>query len=626
MASSTHLSPRYAEWWSILLVSLVVILLYAHTLHVPWYMDDASTIVENPLVHNLGAAWSGVLQPRGITTLSFALNYQLGGLGVSGYHLVNIAIHILCGSLVQLLLRRIFRDGWLWPLFGALFFVVHPLQTQAVTYTTQRMASLSALFFLLGLYLFVRSREQLAAGSRFRSAVHLGWYAGALLSGALAMLSKESAAVLPLALVLFARFFSSPPPKWKSLLLAVGPFFLVPLVMGLYHLVPVLTGAERLSTITNFANLASLQGNSPFRYLVTEFSVLWIYLRLLFYPYGQALDHDYPVVRELLTWQNSMALLGLLVLGWIAWRQRKDWPVFTFAVAWYFLTLAVESSVIPLDPLFEHRLYLPMFGYAAALADGARRLPWPQVGMLGAVLLILVLSVFTWRRNLLWNDQVAFYQSNLRIAPRSERVNNGLAASYYAAGRLAEAESYFKKTLELNPGYLYNYGNLPALYLQQGRVGEAIALYEKGLGYLPNNAILYNNLAVVYENLAAKNGGSYENARAVQLFEQALKLDRRCAPAFINLGRHYKRIGRLDEAVALLLQGVGASPLDAAARADLAEVYLKLGWLAAAAAEVRRGAALEMDKKTLNRFAIAAEAVNDKITLFKIRRKMVGGM
>lgn len=571
---------RVSSGGAALLLGLLTFILYGHTLHVPWYMDDAAMIVENPLIRDLPTALCDFWKPRGIVALTFALNYHFSGLDPASYHLVNIFIHFVAGHLVFLLLRRIFTGDRLLALCGALLFIAHPLQTQAITYTTQRATSLAGLFFLLAIYLFVRSREVLLTGVAFRSAAHLLWYGGALLAGALAMLCKENAAVLPFALLLFESFFVSPLPGWKIRLCSIAPFAFLPLAVGF----SMLASAESLGQASNYANLASLQGNSPVHYLVTEFSVLWIYLRLFLFPIGQALDHDYPIVREIISLQNGLALLGLLLLAWFAWRKKEEWPALSFGISWFFLTLAIESSVVPLDPLFEHRLYLPLFGLVVVSMDGLRRISWPKATIAVGCSLLIPLAILTWQRNQLWNDPIAFYEDNLRRAPKSERASNGLGLSYYAGGRLPEAEAAFLHTLAINPKYFYNYGNLPALYQQQGRVDEAIALLEQGINYFPEHAVLYNNLGCIYDNLAASAHSSYQNAQAVRHFEQAIKLDPKFAPAFGNLGRHYKRLGALREAEPLLRQAVALNPQDVQFRADLADILQRTGRFAEAAA------------------------------------------
>ena len=123
-------------------------ILYSNTLHVPWYMDDINNILDNQAVHSLGEAWQALFtSARGFVNLTFAVNYALGGDNVVGFHVVNIAIHLLTSCLVFLLLKRVFRRNGLFAVGGALIFLAHPLQTQAVTYIVQRATGLAALFF-----------------------------------------------------------------------------------------------------------------------------------------------------------------------------------------------------------------------------------------------------------------------------------------------------------------------------------------------------------------------------------------------------------------------------------------------------------------------------------------------
>ncbi|NTU60416.1 MAG: tetratricopeptide repeat protein, partial [Deltaproteobacteria bacterium] len=189
-------------------MALLGVLVYAHTLHAPWYLDDHSSILANDAVRNLGEAFSVALEgDRGLTNLTFALNFALGGVRVAGYHLVNIALHLAVSCLTYLLLKRVFPGRRDLALGGSLLFVCHPVQTQAVTYVVQRMTTLSALFFFLGLYLYVRALERGLPAPRGGSGAAKLRYAGALLCGAAAVLVKQNTAVLPVALLLFESYF-----------------------------------------------------------------------------------------------------------------------------------------------------------------------------------------------------------------------------------------------------------------------------------------------------------------------------------------------------------------------------------------------------------------------------------
>ncbi len=533
-----ELKQRHRDLIALAGIVLLGIVLYAHTLHVPWYLDDVRAIVENGTVHRLPEALSRLFASRGIADLSFAINYRLGGTAVAGYHLVNIAIHLMTSCLVFLLCKRVFRDRFLLVCGAALIFVAHPLQTQAVTYIVQRTTSLAALFFFLALYLYVRARE----GSGDRGARL--FYGGALLCGALAVLIKQNAAVLPLALILFDRYFLTPDRaiSWKRLLAAVAPFALAPAgVMARDLLLPIFTDGG-IAEVGGLPNLVHLQHNSPLHYLVTQFSVVWIYLRLLFLPFGQALDYDLPIVATIWAWKNLIALFGIAALLAAAAFLRKRLPLVSAGILWFFLCLAVESTIIPLDPVFEHRLYLPMFGFALVAMAVFARLP-RRTAAVGLVVLLSALAVLTWQRNALWNDPIAFHADNLRRAPQSERVHLDLANAYRKQGRLTDAQRLYERALEINPDYALLHINLSLVYSARKDYRKAVAILLEGVRRDPNHFQLYNNLGVLY-NVLGKYG------EAANYLKKGLVLKQDDATLYFNLALAQERLGLLDEAIA----------------------------------------------------------------------------
>lgn len=522
------------------LILAVVVLLYGHTLHAPFYLDDAAALTENYRLRDLAATLSQVFSQRGLSNLTFALNFRLTGWALAPLHLTNIALHAGCGLLVWLLLRRLVA-GRVVPLLGALFFIVHPLQTQAVTYLVQRSAVLGAFFFLLAFLLYLRAREVLAAGHTRSSSQYLRPYLGALLAGGCALLAKENTATLPLALLVFDAFYPLPGVRSRrQSLFDTLPFFVAPFLLASRMLPDILRSGQ--TTLV----LATSTNNDPLHYLVTQLSVIWVYLRLLILPYGQALEHDYPLASELLTWQNSLAVCGLLLVAWSTWRIRQRRPLLAFGVAWFFLALAVESSIIPLDPLFEHRLYLPMFGLVLVLADGlptllGERRTWIVLGI--AVLVCLPL---TWRRNDLWNSSVRLNESDLKVSPKSDRVHLALIFDYRDAGRIGDAERLARQLLRNNPRSAIAYEELALLYANQGETRKALTILEDGLKLLPQSPTLFK------------------------------------AGANINLG-----VQQPQEAVAFLKRGVLAAPENAAMHNQLAALYFELGELADAEAVYR---------------------------------------
>jgi protein O-mannosyl-transferase len=577
---------RIASREKVLAVTLllaIVALLYGHTLHAPFYLDDPGALTENYRLRDLSATLTQFFSQRGLTNLTFALNFHFTGWDLPPLHLTNIALHALCGILVWLLLCQLIPGRWL-PLLGALLFVAHPLQTQAVTYLVQRSAVLGGCFFIAAVLCHRQARSHLAAGGKRTSSHYLKWYVGAVLSGACAVLAKENTATLPLLLLAHDRFFPLPQHRdWRQFLADYLPYCVVPLFLG----VPMLLGLPGSGLLPQAGSaLASLEHSHSLHYLVTQFSVFWIYLRLLLLPYGQGLEYDYPIATELLTLGNGLALAGLLSLGYLVWRIRRSRPLLAFGAVWFFLALAVESSLIPLDPLFEHRLYLPMFGFILILLDGLPALLREKRA--GAVLgmLLLVWMPLTWCRNALWNDPIRFKEENLRVAPRSERAHLALILDYKEAGRIAEATECAKKLLRLNSRFAIGYEELALLYAAQGEAAQGLATVEAGLNKIPGSSGLYKAGAKIYL-------GKGEPQAAVQFLQQGVTLAPQDFTMLDHLAALYFELGELGKAEATYRESLQLNESSPSTHRNLGKVLYSQGQMAMALEELRTALRLE---------------------------------
>ncbi len=575
-------------------LATIAVLLYYPSLHAPWYLDDPRAIVENPAIRDPWGSLSKLFLPRGLAIFSFALNYCFGGTDPFGYHLVNLVLHIACGMLVYLLLRRVVREGVLLPALGALLFIAHPLQTQAVTYVVQRMAVLAVLFFLLSLWLFVRSRERLTAGVSFAAAGHLGYYLGAILAGLAAVFTKENTVVLPVALYLYVVFFLPPVADRKRLLLSLLPFAIGPLALAALRLLLPLAGGETMAKITDMTHLAQTQHVTPLRYLVTEFSVLWTYIRMLFLPYGQTLDHNYPVAATFLELHHLLSGIGLALLGALAVRLRRRQSLLAAGIAWFFLTLAVESSIIPLDPLFEHRLYLPMFGFVLVVLGLLRLLPGRRAALAVLAAIVLVCLPLSWQRNRLWADPIAFHRDNLAKAPQSERVLTDLAINYLDAGYPVDAEPLLLRALEINPGYLHACVNLMLVYNNQGRLPEAFALARQVLEKYPRLPPLLKTLGILYYN-------SGDMERALQTLDLSLEDEPNDVQALTTRAFVLARMGRFAEAEAGFRKSLVFNAADITVRHALAQILRSQGKTREAEGELRRIIEIDPDNRDAHR-------------------------
>jgi len=449
---------------------------YANALRVPFYYDDALIIVNNPLIRDLASTLGRLLRPRGLVDASFAFNYALGALNVSGYHAVNILIHSTNAALLFILLRRLMtRKDSLWPFLGALLFAVHPVQTQSVTYLAQRYTSLSATFFLLAVLLFEAARSRYDHADRFLEPNHLCRYAASAAMGFLALLCKENTATLPvvlltITLLIVPRRGRSPLFTWSY---PLAPYVVAPAYLAYMIVVQgAVIGGASLAKLGGSSNLF-VQATSPLHYFSTQMQVIWLYIRMIFAPYGQRLVYDFDPVGAVINPLSVAGLTGILLLLFLAWRVRTSLPLVSLGIIWFFATLSVESSFIPLDPVFEHRLYLPLIGVTIIGAGLVERYGLSRTAAATLLTLAGVLAMLTWQRNALWADPVAFYQDQIAKTPKKIWVYNKLSEELVARRRFDEAITINRQVLAINPYYYKAFNQLGVIFCQQKRYDEA---------------------------------------------------------------------------------------------------------------------------------------------------------
>lgn len=513
----------------LLLLTVVALIAYSNSFHVPFIFDDETSITKNEVIRDLANFFTNrsgydYLPNRFIGYLTFAFNYSFGGFNVVGYHVINLIIHLVNAlfvySFMRLTLRTPFfsesgqktdgsglHDYTFLPFFAALFFVCHPIQTQAVTYIVQRLTSLSTLFFMGSLLLHIRWRTARESGSAFTSGRVLPFFLLSLAMALLAMKTKEIAFTLPFVVLLYEIcFFGRPHMKRLAELM---PMLLTMLIIPL----TMITLNKPVSDIISDVSKVTTEGKllSRWEYLCTQFSVITTYIRLLLLPVNQNLDYDYPINRSLLEPRAflSLSLLSaLFALGvYLFFRStgkinspaavtddlrsniisaRSSLPelrLAAFGIFWFFITLSVESSLIPIsDVIYEHRVYLPSVGFLVALTSlafvGLKRMSIriPSAHRAGVSLLLgvaVILTVTTYTRNNVWSSWESLWQDVQKNSPLKPRAYNNLGAYYVKQERPFEAIREFEMSIRLNPQYLDSLYNLAMLYVWAGRIPEA---------------------------------------------------------------------------------------------------------------------------------------------------------
>ncbi len=355
----------------------VALVAYSNTFHVPFHFDDRPDIVENPNVHLNVFTWDGLgrlikntyaVTIRVFSFYTLALNYYFGGFNVFGYHLVNFLIHIASGIFLYCFLlltlnlpslkEKYGSISYKVALFSSLIFISHPIQTQSVTYIVQRMASMAGMFYLLSFVLYIKGRRSTGWPRVF-------YFGGTVLSYLLGVFSKENVAILPLFIALYEFYFFQNfdlSPKGKKILFALLGMLLALGVLGF-----IVWGGRYMQEVKEgYEYRASL--SVPFTMwerILTQSRVVLYYLSLLAFPHPSRLnlDYDFPVSKTIL--DPPTTLISILIIagliGYSIWTAKKR-PVLSFCILWYFGNLVIESSIFPLEMVYEHRLYLPAVG------------------------------------------------------------------------------------------------------------------------------------------------------------------------------------------------------------------------------------------------------------------------
>ena len=612
---------------SLALACLVVVAglaAYCHSFDGAFLFDDRMHILQKERIRSLSPFWDLITRTRRpVVQLSLALNYAFGGLRVWGYHAVNLTIHLLAGLTLFGIIRRTLSSPRLakahgraapWLAFAvALLWVVHPLNTQSVTYIIQRGESFMGLFYLLTLYCLIRG---VASGSRRVRGI---WFVAAVLACGLSMGSKAVAVTIPVVVLLYDRTFLS-----KSFVQAIDRRWVLYLGLAATWIVLVLCGVVGGVLNPSPGGSATVgfgyKDVKPWWYAFSQPGVILHYLRLSFWPHPLCLDYDWPVVKTASAFvPQSFAILALL--GGTAWGLvRRSW--WGFAGAWFFLILAPTSSFIPIKDLaFEHRMYLSLAAVIAVVVAGVymaiRRLAGADAARMrslslagGGLLAVtaLLLGYTTDRRNRDYRDEIDMWLSIVKVRPDNVRAHYNLGNCFERQNRDIEAIEHFEQVLRLKPDHADARVNMAKSLFKVDRLNESIAAFREALAIRPRHGLAHYNLAIA---LTRKG----EIAKAIQHYRAALEVDPGLTEAHYNLAKLLGEAGQFEESVQQFKLALEANPDHAESHADLAAAYLRAGRLDEATEHCR--AVLRLEPKGVKPAVIAIAHYNLGNILFQ---------
>ncbi len=363
---------------------------------------------------------------RSVVFFSFAIQYSLNGFDLSWYYLFNILVHIINSLLVYSLVvttlstPMVKDEGWqkhakLIAFFCGLIFISHPIMTQAVAYIYQRLASLATMFYLAAILFYAKAR--LSEKKKVFYFILTG------LSLIMGLFTKEITITIPLMIVMYELIFFRKNFSFKNKYFIIACFALLAAAVALFY-----------SGFIQNISAGNLSGNllyytseklNSYNYLLTQFRVVADYLRMLFLPIAQNLDYEYSLSNSLFDLVViSTMLLHIGVISFAEYIFKKN-RLITFAIFWFYLTLSVESSIIPIkDVINEHRLYLPMFGFALFLITTLYKFlavksikPFVVVSSL----LVLIYSTLTINRLAVWETETTLWSDVIEKSPGKAR-------------------------------------------------------------------------------------------------------------------------------------------------------------------------------------------------------------
>ena len=590
-----------------LLLAAATVVAYSNSFRGPFVFDDVGTILNNPTITQLwpprevlaGLPSGSTSSGRPIVNLSLALNHAIGGFDVRGYHAVNLAIHLTAGLVLFGVLRRTFLRDPLRTRFSsvalpiaftcAALWLLHPLQTAAVTYVVQRAESLAGLFYLLTLYTFIRATD---------SSRPTRWQIFSAASCLFGMASKEIVASAPLFVLLYDRTLVSGSftAAWRQrrgyyLGLAGTWLLLVALIIG---------------TQGRGGTVGTDDAITPWSYALTQGQAIVHYLRLTVWPTPLIFDYGTATVSSLAVVLPQVLLLTALVgaTALAIWKRSS----LGLVGPWFFAILAPSSSVVPIvtQTMAEHRMYLALAAVIVLIVSSAVAAAGPRI------LWIFLVSAamfggFTFHRNVDYHSAVSLWSDTTTKIPDSKRAHNNLGSARFLDRDMPGAIAEFQSAVSLDPRYVSALVNLGRVQNLTGALADAATSFDRALAIEPANpdahfglgfaldatgrlpeALAHYREAVHLQPTATdfrlKLGQvlfrTRETPAAIEQFRELIRQAPTLAAAHTGLGTALASQGSLDEAVRALGEALRLNPDDADAHYNLGNVLVEQGRVA----------------------------------------------
>jgi protein O-mannosyl-transferase len=583
------------------------IVAYINSLGAPFIFDDLDAIVANPTIHSLAASLTPLadtsVSGRPILSLSLALNYALGHNNPAGYRALNVIIHIVAGLILFGIIRRTLKRPVLRNLYGndsvalalalSLMWVLHPLQTESITYVIQRAESLMGLFYLLTLYSFIRGIEHQELTQLKESK---GWYTVSLVACYLGTGTKEVMVTAPFIVLCYDRAFAS--GSFKASFKTRSKWYL-----GLF-LSWILLGLLIASTGGNRGGSIGFGiGVTWWQYALTQLKAITTYISLSLWPHPLIFARGafwITSAQEIIP--HAVIVLGLFISTLIAFKKNS--PLGFLGIC-FFAILSPTSSIIPgtTQMIVEHRMYLPLIAILTIALLGLYKLASKKTTAVCIVLCIPLGYLTSLRNNVylssatLWQDTIlhepnnAFAQLNygvelinenkfeeakkhielsLKLEPNSVEALTNLGTIAIKTGYPDQAAFYFNRALTLPLASSQTEMDVANSLLETGQYDIALVHYKKAISLKPQSPEAECNLGIALSRLGRVN-------EALPHFDNSIKNNPDFSPAHFNRANAFRRLGKIDEAIVEYRTTLQLNPNDADAALNLGNIFLQTG-------------------------------------------------
>ncbi|MBF0224832.1 MAG: hypothetical protein HQK76_05190 [Desulfobacterales bacterium] len=609
----------------IFFITLLIVISYSNTLDCSWHLDDFANIVNNNKLHLNDLKVTSLIncffaRPsednqqyqfdqdttvkkttgvnkfyRPVSCLTLGMNWYFSNDNVTLYHVTNIIFHILTAIILFFTILLLFEtpkivgkyeeNKLFIAFFSTILWALNPIQTQAITYIVQRMALLATMFYILSIFFYIKGRLCL------KKNMSLLFYFLCFISFLLSIGSKENTAILPFTLLLIEFcFFQSIDLKNKINLAII--LFTVVLFISIAGFI------IRWDTNIFFKGYSSRDFTLIER-LLTESRVIMLYLSLIFYPVSSrfSIQHDIIISKNLFYPITTLfSIIAIFIIVGISLYKIKKKPLIAFAILFYFINHIIESTILPLELIFEHRNYLPslflFLPVSIILKKGmdlfktkTKIYKWMYVFI---VFLIFMFSMGTYTRNMVWKDELTLWKDAILTAPKSLRAYGMLGVTLLDEGKIGEAVHYFMKiyvdtlikegTFESMRSFIEASDNdLPPhqVFYRRGLVlesvngfSQAIQQYNIALAIEPNYFDAHNHIASIYSRYN-------HTSKALIHFYECIRIRPDLICSYQNLSMFMISQGRFQDAIKYLNEALKIDPYNALSYANWGVFYLK---------------------------------------------------